>query len=1557
MAAPERFLIFLSSFCLFLHICIGQCEIETGESVIIMDILESRGNQMDQETVPAELPIRGAPPAVELAIQTTTADEFFIEGKRLRLKRPIDRDDGKLNMVRLQISCTDVITRIQRNIPVVIRIGDINDNPPLFKSRSYETSVSEMAPVGTTIFRDLSTTDADSDSNGLVEYYTAPGDATEKDGFPYFAINLPHQGLVTVKRTLDYERTRTYYLTILAMDKPLDSSHRLTATTTLTIHVSDGDDQDPAFVYDACALVNGVCVNPEYRAHVTSGIMAGLLKVSPEAIFAKDRDSINAAVRYSFVNGTPSFYDEYFEIDAISGRVRQLKALDRKLTKSLQLIVKAEEQTDGRRFSTAKLLIDVDAVDNHAPVLEPSAMEGYVDENSAIGTTVTVDKEGKVPLAVKVTDADLSAEDGPVSYEFEVTTGSFRVNSEGFLVVNEPNLDRDPPSPNKYTFQVIARQLHAHPGKGATAPVSLSVHLNNVNDNSPVIAPLSSVRLPAGDGIRTVTKVVAADADDVSGSEQLVFSIYHVSNDGLSKFRIGRTSGLVEVVDSVAAGQSFSITVQATDPGGRFSQAILDVMVIAGPNSGGPVFSQDRYDAQVSEGAAVHSTVVTVTAEDPEKDEVTYSIMEGNINGDFTINPRSGTISVARRLDREEVSAYSLIIKAADPSQMFTTTAVDVRVTDINDKNPVFLQPEYTFRVDEGLHDAYVGTVQARDDDIGVNGEITYSLSGSNDFYLDPISGELRTTRALDFESQSKLHLVVTARDGAPDSRHGTASVTVLVGDVQDEKPVFEKSLYEVIVPENEANYEVLQVKARDPDSVSSVTYVIKEGAEGMFTMDSSTGTIRTLEPLDYERKSSYSLVVGTMENDTPDPRATATVAISVEDKNDVAPVFTSVPLPIRLQDTVPLGTVVTTVVASDADGTAPGSEIRYEVTGKEKAPSYFLIDPESGLISVKDDLRKEPDSEYRIEVIAKDLGVPALSATATLTVYVEHIATVAPDSGLGFADSLYNVEVAENSLPNTLIKNLPVINKPRGNFPIGCRIDRGNEEGLFYVVETNHRDCELRLKTGELDYERQNKYILTVRLVTIGGLISNTRLRTDVAVFVMDINDNHPEFLYPLRYSRIFGDKYIAALSHDSPLETAFIQVQALDADAGLNGLVTYEIAPESDPFRRFRIDPHSGFISNTKSLEDVWPEELPIRLTIIARDNPELRSSMMIETTQVLVNVIRDENRMVLVLKHAMPDRVLGMKEDILRLIQDRTNVIADVEKVVALKMIRNSSIETDVSGSDLWFYAIDPSTMKILRAADPKVRMSLLEHGKSDSLLSELSRTLGAQAVQIRPPILTPITTTPAPPPLVIIATGGGGGTRGPSSAGGDVSDLGAALIALACIIAVLGFAGIIYHCCMWSKYIAYRERMKRMYVAPRYEPVFVEPSLKEYETQVLQMSIPLDDDGGGGSIGDPHLSLTLRGMEGIAYIGGSQRGGPEHSFSTGGSSRSSFGHSGSTAVEDQGDLMMPATNPLFEDPDQDEGGESSNSSEGKVALVETHQPPPHRTKYIAENTTEL
>ncbi|CAN7949789.1 unnamed protein product, partial [Ixodes pacificus] len=52
---------------------------------------------------------------------------------------------------------------------------------------------------------------------------------------------------------------------------------------------------------------------------------SGVLKIYPEEIRAEDRDSLKTKIRYSFVNGTPSFYQEHFDIDPESGLVRQLK--------------------------------------------------------------------------------------------------------------------------------------------------------------------------------------------------------------------------------------------------------------------------------------------------------------------------------------------------------------------------------------------------------------------------------------------------------------------------------------------------------------------------------------------------------------------------------------------------------------------------------------------------------------------------------------------------------------------------------------------------------------------------------------------------------------------------------------------------------------------------------------------------------------------------------------------------------------------------------------------------------------------------------------------------------------------------------------------------------------------------------------------------------------------------------------------------------------------------------------------------------------------------------
>lgn len=42
--------------------------------------------------------------------------------------------------------------------------------------------------------------------------------------------------------------------------------------------------------------------------------------------------------------------------------------------------------------------------------------------------------------------------------------------------------------------------------------------------------------------------------------------------------------------------------------------------------------------------------------------------------------------------------------------------------------------------------------------------------------------------------------------------------------------------------------------------------------------------------------------------------------------------------------------------------------KVRYEITGRGIASKYFIIDPDTGVIRVRDDLRKETDTEYQVD-------------------------------------------------------------------------------------------------------------------------------------------------------------------------------------------------------------------------------------------------------------------------------------------------------------------------------------------------------------------------------------------------------------------------------------------------------------------------------------------------------------------------------------------------------------------------------------------------------------
>ena len=937
------------------------------------------------------------------------------------------------------------------------------------------------------------------------------------------------------------------------------------------------------FSYRGCVLLDGACINPEYSASVPSGSLQGVLTVLPERIQAVDLDTISSPIKYSFQSGQPTSYDEYFEIDDQTGVLKQIKPVDSSIAKRFDITIKAEEISEVKRFTTAKLAIVVKPVDANPPVIKATDIEGFVDENSPIGTQV-VDKDGEL-IRLRVTDADLSESDPKPTYIFELTTLSFKISSEGLLLVNEEGLDRDPPSPGKFRFQVVARETN---NNAASAPLSLTVILNDVNDNAPKLPMISPITIPAGDGRRFVTRVHAVDNDE--GENAVVnYSIYHVSNNGGSKFTINSETGELESRGKMSAGEQYSITVQASDIGGLYTQAIVEITVSPGPNTKPPKFEKPIYEVQVSEGAEINSTVAVVRAVDPEDDPVKYSIVSGNDLRQFSVGSANGVISVIRMLDREDLTRYQLIIRAEDNGGLASSATVNIKVTDINDKNPEFDETDvpYMFSIEEGRSNAYVGTVHATDADEGINAEITYSLPNDIPFSIDAKSGEIRTKSNLDYEKQQEYKFVVTAKDGAPDARLGTASVTVQVMDVPDEMPKFIETEVRVKVPENIPDHQLTTVKAFDPDTIKEITYFLKRGPGDLFKVDSKTGQVKTIRGLDYEKDKKHELLIGTVENKGNEVGDHIKIYVEVEDRNDIPPVFVSVPEPVTVNDDQPIGTVIGSMPAIDGDGSAPGNVVRYEMVGKSKALKYFQVDPDNGDIRIRDELRKEEDTEYQIDIRAYDLGEPQLSSVATLPVFVRHLLTDPLDAdadvsnednsginnpemvGLAFSDDSYTVSVPESTKINSTVKIIQIINSkksPKTNPGFKCEILKGNQLGLFKEMLTDHA-CGIVL-IGGLDYESKAEHNLEIKLISSKYFVNPQKNVAKVTIIVQDVNDNKPMFVFKKRAGtrNVRNDTYYAVVSADAEIDTNVLQVKAVDKDSGAFGMIKYSLFDEED-------------------------------------------------------------------------------------------------------------------------------------------------------------------------------------------------------------------------------------------------------------------------------------------------------------------------------------------------------------------------------------------------------
>ncbi|KAM6075859.1 protocadherin-7 isoform 2-T2 [Chlamydotis macqueenii] len=573
-----------------------------------------------------------------------------------------------------------------------------------------------------------------------------------------------------------------------------------------------------------------------------------------------------------------------------------------------------------------------------------------------------------------------------------------------------------------------------------------------------------------------------------------------------------------------------------------------------------------------------------------------------------------------------------------------------VIILDINDNTPTFPSPVLTLTVEENRP---VGTLYllptATDRDFGRNGIERYELlqeaggdggrraggggggggggsasaasesalypggskrrqeadaaARSSVFELqvaDTLDGEkqpqLIVKGALDREQRDSYELSLRVRDGGDPARSSQAILRVLITDVNDNSPHFEKSIYEADLAENSSpGTPILQLRATDLDvgvngQIEYVFGAATESVRRLLRLDETSGWLSVLHRIDREEVNQLRFTVMARDRGQPPKTDKATVVLNIRDENDNVPVIDirkigRIPLrdgvasvaedvlvdtPIALvqvsdRDQGENGVVTCTVVGDVPFQLKPASEGEGEPQNKRK---YFL--------HTSAPLDYEAVRDYNVVIVAVDSGSPSLSSNNSLLVRVGDT----NDNPPVFSQAVLEVSFPENNLPGERVATVVATDADSGkNAEITYSLEASplssEAPGGIFSIDPDSGDVSVQVV---LDREQRDTYEFQVTARDKG--VPSLQGSTTVVVRVTDRNDNEPRFMQD-----VFTFYVKENLQPNSPVG----MVTVMDFDKGRNAELSLSIQPSDHDQAAgiFSIENDTGTIFSTVSFD----------------------------------------------------------------------------------------------------------------------------------------------------------------------------------------------------------------------------------------------------------------------------------------------------------------------------------------------------------------------------------
>ncbi|XP_049983987.1 protocadherin beta-12-like isoform X8 [Alexandromys fortis] len=588
------------------------------------------------------------------------------------------------------------------------------------------------------------------------------------------------------------------------------------------------------------------------------------------------------------------------------------------------------------------------------------------------------------------------------------------------------------------------------------------------------------------------------------------------------------------------------------------------------------------------------------------------------------LNINTGDLLLSEPIDREElcgstepcVLPFQVLMK--NPLQILQA---ELQVRDINDNSPIFLEKEMVLEIPEN---SPVGAVflleSATDLDVGTNAVKNYVISQSSHFHVkvrvNPDGRkypELVLDKALDYEEQPELSLILTALDGGTPPRSGTALVRVEVIDTNDNSPEFEHMFYEVKIPEDSIlGSLVITASAWDLDSGinGEVSYAFSHASEDIqktFAINKNSGEISLIGYLDFETTESYSIII--KATDRGGLSGKSTVRIQVMDVNDNSPEISL----SSFTSPIPENTPETLVMVFSIQDKDSGENSRMVCSIPEDLPfvlkssieNYYHLETEGAL-------DRESRSEYNITITVSDMGTPRLTTQHTITVQVSDVNDNAP----AFTQSSYNLFVQENNSPALHIGTISATDSDSGSnahITYSLLPTHDPQLDLSSLISINADNGQLFVLRA-LDYEALKTLEFRVGATDQGSpALSSQAL---VRVHVLDANDNAPFVLYPLQNASAPCTELLHRAAEPGYLVT---KVVAVDSDSGQNAWLSFQLLKATEP-GLFSVWAHNGEVRTSRLLSE---RDAPKhRLLLLVKDNGDPPRSASVTLHVLLVD-----------------------------------------------------------------------------------------------------------------------------------------------------------------------------------------------------------------------------------------------------------------------------------------------------------------------------------------------